>query len=161
MSCLWSQLWAQGMYLAQLGSCPAIPLQQGCCKQDQPRTALPDTRTCTRDCCMLKRVNARREYWSWAQKSCGCYSNCYFIWHIFWSGQRHPSQWDDLYNYLLAVIRWGFISPVTRNRTRGNDIQLCQEMLEKLHSLKRWPSIGRGSPEKWLSHPPWRYCKNK
>lgn len=102
VSCLQSQLWAQGMYLAQLGSCPAIQLQQGCCKQDQPGTALPDTTTCTRDWCTLKMLNASSEYWSWAQKSCGCYSNCYFIWHIFWSGRsdRHPSRRDALYNHL-------------------------------------------------------------
>lgn len=163
MSCLWSQLLAQGMYLAQLGSCLAIQLQQGCCKADQPGTALPDTRTCTRDCCMLEIVKVSSEYCSWAQKSCGCYSNCYFTWHIFWSGQRQLflNEMISTTTWKEAVMRWGLISPAIRNRTRGNGLKLCQEMLEKLHSLKRGPSIRTGSPEKWLSHPPWRHWKDK
>lgn len=84
------------MHLAPQGFCPALQLKQGCCKQDQPGTALTDTGTCIRARCMLNQINGNSMYWSWTQKLCACYSNCHFIWHIFCSGHRHPSQWDAL-----------------------------------------------------------------
>jgi len=58
----------------------------------------------------------------------------------------------------------GLFFQVTSDRMRGNGLKLRQGRLRlnlgKIYLLKEWSGIGIGSPEKWLSHHPWRCLKN-